>query len=180
MPLTHTNTPTLLLRTDATGPDLATSFPWGNTRRHWLSGAPLLCFPVLSSCPSPITRSPRYTFVLSSLLLVFIPQTLSFHLLFCCFNYRHLLRNVSFTRNKWFLSCLCFACEHVSASHLDCGVYVCVCVQQWDWIAAVRTVELWREWWCTLPAVYTQTYQTHIHTSTNTHTDWNLPPDLTH
>lgn len=51
----HTNTHTHSLRTDATGPDLATSFPWGNTRRHQLSGALLLCFPDLSSCllPSP-------------------------------------------------------------------------------------------------------------------------------
>lgn len=45
--LTHTHTHSL--RTDATGPDLATSFPWGNTRRHQLSGNPLFCFLILFS-----------------------------------------------------------------------------------------------------------------------------------
>lgn len=38
----------LALRTDATGPVLDTSVPGGITRRHQLSGAALLCFPILS------------------------------------------------------------------------------------------------------------------------------------
>lgn len=185
MPVTQTNTHTHSLRTDATGPDLATSFPWGNTRRHQLSGARLLCFPRPLLLSPPISQSLALSSsshpLLSHLSIIYFPTHRVFlpHFIFsffCLFN--HWLSFKKCVLHERQTVFVCFACEHVSASRLDCGVYDCMCARQWDWIAAVRIAELWRELWRTLPAVYT--HQTHTHTSTNTHTDWGLPPDLTH
>lgn len=126
MPLTYTNTHTHSLRTDATGPDLATSFPWGNIRRHQLSGAHLLCFPVLPSCPSPhhLLSAPPLSFIHSFLPSFFLHQShklviLSF--LLYLFNHRHLSRNVPFMWDKLSLCGL-----NVTKCQLVVLIMVCV------------------------------------------------------
>lgn len=165
---THKHTHSV--RTDATGPDLATSFPWGNTRRHQLSGAPLLCFPVLSSCllPSPNCSLSHplvilyfHSFLPSSCILLlqysFTSQLLSHKLCFPChFIFPLFLTVISLL---WEMSCLCVICRWARVSQSSSLWWV----QQWDCIAADWIAELWSELWRTLPAAYTHQRHTHKH-----------------
>lgn len=134
-------------------------FPKGNTRRHQLSGALLLCFPsLLVSFPLSITHSASFIlFFSASSTILFIHWPLncswSFHH-FLTFNNSHLSRNESF----FFFKEMIFIC--LSANCFQHSVYKCICVEWWNWTAAVKITELWGELWCTLHQLHIPTPNT--------------------
>lgn len=157
MPLTHTNTHTQSLRTDATGPDLATSFPWGRTP----DATSCLALPSSVSSSSPLVPLPSSTFILSSFFLIlpaFVPKTMfswSFH----HFSVSSIFLNTDIVQEMfllWEANCLCGFCATTCVYSNEIG------------LAAVRIVELWSELWCTLQAVYA--HQTHTWASMLTQT----------
>lgn len=140
-------------------------FPMGgNTRRHQLSGAPLLCFLVLSSCPSLLLYF--HFFLLFSCSPRFCPQNNVFLVIsssLCFFNlfkHWHRSRNVSFMRGKlslWVLRDYVCAAMRLDSSSQDCWAMKRVMTHTTSCICTPNT-----------------------HMSINAHTDWGLPPDLTH